>query len=382
MLDKIGKSNYLKLLKAYNFDYYPRFIGNPLQFPIISYDELWDNFLKWNGESACFNTHNAFRDIRTIMGKAMPQEIYYTSIHFDFDSPNKIENAFHDCIKLSRFLDSQNIPRLSVFTGGKGFQVFILLKPNWYKFDDIKRDELNTIMSNHDALKSVTRAIQIYLRDFLGLRTMDSACIGTPKKQSRALYSWHRFTRKDDKTNCVAIPLTDEMLYEWNVMDIIEYSHNPKFIIPEVKGKRYMTLLQIFEYFNIDLKEQENKISFAEYRPISSKVTDEQARLFLEVVAETKPCISSEMMSNNPVHGMRIAFLCFAKKLGKNREWFTEVYESIGYKIPYVDIYNKETRDYQINWLFDNANYNIEATCDEIKKMGKCLKNKCRRYRR
>ena len=378
MLDKIGKSNYLKLLKAYNFDIMPRFIGNPMQFPIATYDELWDNFLEWNGNKPCFNTHNAFRDIRTIMGKAMPQEVFYTSIHFDFDDEKKIENAFNDCIQLSKFLDAQDIPRLSIFSGGKGFGIFLLLKPHLYKFDDIKNEDG---FSNRDALKRITRAIQVHFRDKLELRTMDSACIGTPKKQSRALYSWHRFTRKDDKTNCVAIPLTDEMLYEWNVMDIIEYSHNPKFIIPEVKGKKYMTLLQIFEYFNIDLKVEKSKIDFAEKRPISEKITDEQARLFLEVVAETKPCISSEMMSNNPIHKMRIAFAVFAKKIGISRGRFTQIYENIGYSIPYVDVHNKEARDYQIEWIYNNHNYHTEATCDEVKKMGKCLKHKCRRYK-
>jgi hypothetical protein len=353
-------------------------IGNPYQITVISFNEMFDKYLEWNGVSACFNSHNGFEDIRTVMGKQMPQKIWYTSVHFDFDNPKKIENAHLDCIKLSRFLDQENIPRLSVFTGGKGFQVFILLKPHLYMYDNVKNKDG---YSNQDSVKGLTKSIQTYLKNHLDLRTIDSQCMGTPKKQSRALYSYHRFTRSDDVTNCVAIPLTDEMLYEWNVTDIIEYSHHPEFKIPVVNGERYMTLVEMFENFKISLKKQKSEVEFADYRRINKKITDTEAKLFLDVISESKPCIASEMMSPNPMHKIRLAFATFAKKLGKDRAWFKRVYETIGFSVPYVDIHNDEIRNYQIDWVWDNPNYRKESTCDEIKRMGKCLKYKCRRYK-
>ena len=61
---------------------------------------------------------------------------------------------------------------------------------------------------------------------------------------------------------------------------------------------------------------------------------------------------------------------------------FTDIYEKIGYSINYVDMHNKEFRDYQIDWIWNNPNYNEEANCDTIKGWDMCLKHKCRRYRR
>jgi hypothetical protein len=354
-------------------------IGNPFQIVVTNFDDMWNKYLEWNGKSACFNSHNGFRDIRIITGKQMPMEIWYTSVHFDFDNPKKMENAHLDCINLSRFLDEEGIPRVSVFTGGKGFQVFLLTEPHLYKFSMVKQDGKE--YSNQDAIKKITKAIQDYLKNKLDLRTMDSQCMGTPKKQSRALYSYHRFTRSDDNTHRVAIPLTDEQLYEWNVEDIKTYSHNPRFIIPEVRGEKYMKLLDLFEYFNINLKVQEKKVNYADYKNISDRVTDKSAKLFLDVVAEEKPCITSEMMSNNPMHKMRIAFATFAKKIGMNKEKFKKIYETIGYAIPFVDIHNAEIREYQIDWIWNSPGYRNEATCDTIKTWGKCLKHKCRRYK-
>lgn len=381
MLDRIGSANYLKLLKAYNFHLMPRMIGNPFQCVVVNYNEMWEKLLEWNGKKACFNSHNGFGDIRIIMGKQMPQIIYYTSIHHDFDNAEKIENAHLDCIKLSRFLDDEDLPRLSVFTGGKGLQCFLLTEPRKYKFDTNKIEIGDMKISSQDALKKITRGIQKYFEKKLGLRNLDSSCIGTPKKQSRALYTYHKFTRKDSKMGRIAIPLTAEQLYDTNIMDIIEYSHNPEFIIPEVIGCNYMTLTDIFEYFDIDLEEDTSDGEFAEKNEINKGINDQGALLFLDVVSESKPCITSEMMSNNPSHQMRIAFAVFAKRIGKSREWFKKVYESIGYKIPYVDIHNKEFRDYQIDWIWDNPNYTREATCKQIKDCGKCLKFKCRRYK-
>lgn len=379
MLDRIDKIDYYELLKTYNFHYFPRMIGNPMQIVVGNFDEMWNKYTRWNGKSAVFNSHNGFRDIRIMTGKQMPQEIWYTSVHFDFDNPKKIENAHLDCINLSRFLDEENIPRVSVFTGGKGFQVFLLTKPHLYKYSMFK--EKGRKFSNQDAIKKMTKGIQTHLKIRLGLRNVDSQCVGTPKKQSRALYSWHRFTRSDDKTNCVAIPLTDEMLYEWNVEEIKEYSHNPEFIIPEVKGERYMTLTEIFEYFGVNLKEQGKNVEFADCRPLSANVTDDSVKLFLDVVSEDKPCIVSEMMSNNPMHKMRVAFGTFAKKIGISRQRFKKIYEIIGYSIPYVDIHNSDIREYEIDWIYDNPTYQSEATCETIKTWDKCLKHKCRRYK-
>lgn len=380
MLERIKKEDYHKLLQTYNFDYYPRFIGNPFQFPVLSFDELWGNFLKWNGETACFNSHNAFKDIKTITGKAMPQEILYTSIHFDFDDAKKIENAHYDAIKLSRFLDEENIPRLTIFSGGKGFGIFLLTKPHLYKYGMFKKEGHR--FSNQDAIKRMTKGIQNYLRDKLDLRTMDSQCTGTPKKQSRGLFTYHRFTRSDDNTHRVAIPLIDEQLYEWNVEEIKEYSHNPEFIIPEVKGERYMTLVEIFEYFRVNLKEQQKNVDYVEYKPMENKVTDEATKLFLDVVDEDKPCIAYEMLnSNNPLHRMRVAFATFAKKLGMSKVKFTKIYETIGRSIPYVDVANTEVRDQQIDWIWNAPSYKSEATCETIKTWGKCLGKKCRRYK-
>ena len=380
MIDRISKIDYYELLKTYNFHYFPRMIGNPGQSVVSNFDEMWKKYIKWNGNSAVFNSHNGFKDIRIMTGKQMPQEIWYTSVHFDFDNPKKIENAHLDCINLSRFLDGENIPRVSVFTGGKGFQIFLLTKPHLYKYGMFKKEGHR--FSNQEAIKRMTKGIQTYLKDKLELRNVDSQCMCTPKKQSRALYSWHRFTRSEDKTNCVAIPLTDEMLYEWNVEEIKEYSHNPKFIIPEVKGERYMTLREIFEYFRVNLKEQQKNVDYVEYRPMEDKVTDKATKLFLDVVDEDKPCIAYEMKnSNNPLHRMRVAFATFAKKLGMSRGKFTKIYDTIGRSIPYVDITNTEVRDQQIEWIWSNPYYKNEATCETIKTWGRCLGKKCRRYR-
>ena len=89
-----------------------------------------------------------------------------------------------------------------------------------------------------------------------------------------------------------------------------------------------------------------------------------------------KPCLVTELMSDNPHHKARFAFGLFCKQMGYSRDRFASLYDAIASEFGYIDYHGdaeSREREYQIDSIFHNPHYLKPPSCSKIKTYGLCL---------
>lgn len=357
---EIQKSEFEQLLDSMNLNFFPKTVGNPSQYMVHSFDELWDFFVKFNGEKSLYLCHNSFQNLKNTMGKEIPTKIQINNIFFDYDS-TKMENAQLDTIRLSEMLTKLNISHSIDFSAGRGFHVLINIEPAIFDFsNDVNRNNLSNLIY----------AIQETCRKQTESRTMDEKSMKDVRKIMRMPYSYH-FNKSGNFTNRICVPL-DKKMIKWNITKIMQFSEKPYFFIPEQFGKKY-SLEDLCCVLNVDFNEikEKQKSQFAEISNIN--VNGKNAKMFLDLVERNKPCISNGMKTLNPNHFIRVAFAMYCKKMRMSSQQFKEVYYNIADELNYVDAHNREYGCHQIDTIFDNPRYTSEPSCTKIKQNGFCL---------
>jgi hypothetical protein len=368
----IPEYRYRTLLSQYSFERYPRSFGNPKQFHVFDWKAFYDNIIINNGKNSCFTSHNRWGRLGIVNNKELPTQIWYETMFFDFDDV-KPENTQLDVINLVDFLDKNSLPYIIQFSGSKGFHVFLYFRPKLFEYK--KEDE------SERQMQILIKRIFRWFKRTLNLRTLDDT-VGEPKKLCRLPYTYH-VNRKGEVHEEQCVPIPRQMLLKWNVNDIREYSKNPIFIIPEVKSITY-DILSFISKFDIkdngDLfDETVPQLEFKSHVHIQNK----ELKIYMDLMAKHKPCIVSNLQTMNPDHATRVAFAMYMKRMGISKERFTEIYEALAKENNYIDFYvGKESREYQINHIFDNPSYQNEASCTTIKQKYPhlCLREKCHRY--
>jgi len=374
-VSNIPMLEYKKLISQYSFDKYPRSFGNPKQFYVYDWTQLYQNILMNNGKRVCFISHNAWGEIGVVNHKELPTKIWYGTLFFDFDDEHKPENAQLDTIHLVEKLDEWKLPYIIQFSGSKGFHVFLHFIPRLFdynKYDNTERE-----------MSLFIRRIFRWFKRTLKLRTLDDT-VGEPKKMCRLPYTRH-VNRKGKVNDEQCVPLTKEMLFKWDINKIRDYSIDPpKIIIPEVHPVSLDVVNFVMKY-NVRLSDEDvfstnsPQIEWRSHEHISNK----ELKIYLDHMAKHKPCIVSNLQTINPDHFTRVAFALYMKHMGVSKEKFKKLYELLAIENNYIDFYvGTETREYQIDYLYDNPNYTREPSCTTIKQKYPhlCLREKCHRY--
>ena len=356
----VTKRDYETLLDAENLNYYPKTVGNPSQFMVHSFDELWEFYTDWVGDKSVYACHNSFPELKVSHGKEMPSKIQLNNVLNDFDS-DKIENAHLDTIRLSTWLRELNIDHTVNFTAGKGFHLLIKVKSMIFNF--VTESERNN-------LSKLVYGVQRTCQKKLKLRTIDEKCMKDVRKIMRLPYTYH-YNRFGEASGRYCIPIDKDML-KWNVTKIKEFSLAPDFFVPEPNGE-ILSIEDICFRIGVDFEDLEEEIN-STFVPISeTNIEDKDASLYLELVSRHKPCIANAMKDINPNHFMRVAFALYLKKIGISASRFKYIYYKIADEVGYVDSHNREYGEYQIESIFNNPRYQKEPSCSKIKMMGFCL---------
>jgi hypothetical protein len=370
-------------------DEYPRSVGSPKQMYINSYDELWDVFQETCGVSTVFTSVGSYPRIAFHNNKQKPVTIKVGNIFTDFDSERKPENALRDLRNMTNFLLDHNIPFLNAYSGSKGFANYIILEPTRYKYQ---------IMNGScEALKQMVHGVHLFFKN--GFRndtvtskkpsgeiipkwympTMDPLVMKDPKRLCRMMYSPH--VNRNGKINgrhC--FPLTLEQSLDWSINDIIQYSYNPKFIIPDIIGER-RTLTELTKYLGINIKEASYNVGFSPTNKGDiTKITEDETQLLLFGLEDIKPCIVNQLKSINPPHDIRVAFACYMKRVGQNMMEAEQHYVNVAKHFGYVDLHNSDERLQQFKSLYNNPSYKSEPRCGKLKSWGYCIGDTCPRY--
>lgn len=322
-------------------DYF--FLGNPrtiitdrIPLPLIR---------QWNGRNPIFISHNTYPSYNIIDGKIYPTSINLRRIFFDFDHNTKPENAFADAKRLSQFLENSNIPHITHYSGKKGFHVFIQLQPRIYKLN----------IRSETELKNRIAEIQLYLKQRLHLKTLDTHIVGDIKRLVRVPYLLHQASKR--------IPFPLNISEFDSVDDVIKISTKPSPITPHT-GTRNFTLPQLYRFLKIS---PENIRTFSRTLNFSNTLNENAKNFALQLMA-VKPCILDALTSNNPPHYARVQAALFAKANGITMDAFIKIWHEFAERYNYVDYHNTQYRLSQIRNIYDNPRYMKEATCGTIRR--------------
>lgn len=353
-----------------NFFEVPRAMGNPFQKIVKTEEELQQFIKDNNGRNAVFTSHNSYP---TLQG-GEPYQINVNKIFIDLDDDRKPENALLDLRTLDLWCQENNLPSVSVFSGSKGFHLYIILK------------ETKFVHSQY--LKDATKAIHIWIRNQLKLRTLCDAS-SDPKRLCRVWYTKH--AKRDKKTGQTILngntcyPLHPDWIHSHSMQTIIDNSKNPKILSPSqalnpilCADDNLLTLDDFIDKFKINVEDiiksnasectLENLNQITEYKEVNDP--------FIKKIIP-KMCMHTQIIHNpNPPHFIRFNTVVQLKKLGYSRKWIFDFIKSRSY----IDGDKTDVCAYQINQIFaHNPPYN-HATCTTIYRKGFCIGSLCPLY--
>ena len=343
-------------MELFNFLDVPRAFGNPRQFidpktsnPVIHNKEKLIKLIKENNDkNDCFVSHQRFLSFL----ERKPFEIEINKLFFDFDGKqNPPIDAYNDVKKVMNFFDKHKIPYLVVYSGMKGFHLYVPLN--------------STNHINATYLKKMYRSIMIHLKVKLNLTTIDPS-VATPTKLCRVFYTKH------PKSKRYCCPLS-RSLFDQGFNSIFKYSINPTQLQPYdlLKDKEFLTIEGYIKYFNIDLSDEKQGIVFAITNEKYANPDNEYLRQLLHY-----PCLINSILDiDNAIHFARFMTCIHLKKIGCDPLWVFKFFK----QRQYMDVEFEEVCKTQINSIFGN-DYSFPS-CKKIKENGLCVGNTCKYYK-
>ena len=304
------------------FSFYPRRVGIPSKV-INSPKEFLSYYKKY-----CYSLDGAHTSIYDIT-----QTPYIDKVLFEFDSKD-IRESFEEVVTLVDELESKNYPYYAIFSGTKGFHVYLLLKPAKYN--------LNT------AKFLLREFVSPFLNDFKTLDTTKTGCLSTiriPNSRNKIRF---------------AVPLPYDFV-DWNLDCIITYANRPR-PFPELPTASFRRLDQITKISKSVIKIEEEDDEFIEFNYLPLKVLKPLLR----------PCTYKYIQTPNPRHIVRFNFVAELRELGVSKSTVFKIIKSLNW-----EDFDPNLTMYYIKYIYDKKYkpYSCEKTSQYIDRE---LCRKCR----
>lgn len=360
-----------ELCRHFGFDDFPRAIGNPRQHFVFASEQAYSSYREWDGINPCFISTAAYDNLQFELGRQVPKSIIHSLTFFDFDHETKPENAFADAQRLSAFLTDMDVAHWVQYSGSKGYHLFIMHEPTRFKFDF--RD------GSSEALKSILNQTQTFLKNLLGLNTLDEQTTGDPKRLCRFPYTKH-VNRHGNASGRYAIPVPTKLLEKISHEEIENRAYSPRYLLPKITGRK-ISLRDFIDEIGVMLQNPEDMV-----RPIVNvdfdfSDSDAETNRFLAALNHRCMGVVNELKRKNPGHKSRVHAAMMAKVLGIQIDAFEAIWMQMGNRIGYVDLHNHEYRREQMESLFLDPRYHSFANCSTLKKDGCCVGDICPRFK-
>ena len=367
---RIDFQQFEDLCERLGFTHYPRAVGNPRQHFIFTPEDAYASFTEWNGSNSCFISTQGYDGLGYDGGgKQLPTQIHYRLTFFDFDHDTKPENAYADAVKLSQYLEENDITHWVQYSGSKGYHLFIMHRPTLFKYKHTD--------GSADALRKIVNTTQTHLKVLLGLNTLDVQTTGDPKRLCRFPFTKH-VNRHGEVSGRHSMPVTKEMLYGGHD-NIVKHSYRPKNIGKYIIGEKLLNLKELITYIDVRINKED-----VELRPINSSQINVNVETslgqFLASLEVRCPGVVNELRTMNPYHKARVHTAMFAKSLGMNLETFDALWIELANERGYVDVENHDYRRHQLGSIFHNDRYHTNANCSTLKRDRCCIGESCPKY--
>lgn len=298
------------------FSVFPREIGIPWDDPkkaffrktVTSKRGLTNYISTVNGIRSCYcsvyDTHS---------------KVTIDKVVFDLDSTN-LETALKDTIKIIKRIKD---PFLVLFSGKKGFHLYILLKPQ-----KLRRDVAGFYIK------------ELQQRLSKGIKTVDTHLIGNVSAMIRIPQTLNK------KRYCTFLP---PEFKNWDINQVLEWSMQPHEL--QIHGSTdYRTIEEAVG--EIEVKEYKETIIPDDFIKINGIPPLEDLHLFI------RPCVLEEMIhpvrkDRGSFHMTRMSFVSELMFLGHTKKQVLDIFRLIHSKYPIPD-FDEETTMYQISKIFEN----------------------------
>ena len=275
------------------------------------------NLREWLNEIAKLD---GFDDVFT---SVYPLDGTVDKIFFDIDDKDDIERAFAVACQLYESLRKKNYTLIPVFTGGKGFHIYVLLEPR--KYSKVCVEKKKRLLAN--ATYFLLEEAQLIENDKV-VKQIDTHVIGDLRRLTRVPNT----LRTNKRAYCIFLP---DNFTKLNIEEIIELS---KHLSPDYSYK-INDLPTLFDFPVVlrGAKEEEFKRLDRERSiRVPANVREYLKRLL-------RPCIFHELLKEEPEHHIRVAATIDLLNLGFSPEEIIQIYSRLGW----VDFDWKKT-SYQV----------------------------------
>jgi len=234
-------------------------------------------------------------------------------VFFDFDSTS-LQHVFDEVKLFIKKLNDYNLQYIPVFSGQKGFHIYVLMKP-WRP-------------PNTETARAVLRDIQVKLAG--SFTTADRHVFGDVRRLVR-------FPNTLNKTNyCVPLPYD---FTSWTIEEIIRYAkepHNIDYNIRDIPGIEAF-IDEVHDYIGEDTGKLTPLHDFYDMPP--------RLHLIKELI---RPCVFEAVTTDpEPPHIVRMALVTELMYYGWSRDSIYELIKSLKWRD-----FDPKTTKYQIDQIF------------------------------
>ncbi len=266
---------------------------------------------------------------------------------FDIDHES-LEVSLNEVKELCSFLRKEGLPYIPVYTGGKGFHVYVMFKP---------------FHSNRDTVRLAYKGFYEYVVDSVGLKYYDE-----------------NFVRSTIHT--VRIPLSRRLIPSplGNIVRFCTYlsADVERLTVEDVLKESFRPTCRTY-----DIRDLPDIRGYLGYQPsYAEHVADpfevEKLPASMRVLSKlVRPCVLHHVRRPDAPHEVRTAFACELAWLGFDEDVIAYYCRMMGW-----DDYNPRVTRYHVKriwWKVRNKQL-FPPSCKRLKFLGYCLGEKCPYY--
>ncbi len=304
------------------------------------------------------NPIHLFRIIQKYNGVAEVHTPLHTSesvvnkVVFDIDGET-LEESFTEACQLIDALRNEGLPYVPVYTGGKGFHIYVPVEP---------------FTSNPETVRRVMVSFQTYLIEKSRIKSYDRRVIGSPTHTIRV-----PLTKRLIVLNSLLVP---HVITRWSVYlpsdfcsltisEILEMSHNPV-----CRSYDFRELPDIREYSGY----HPSWLRSPEPSPFNCRDLPTSLRVLSRLV---RPCIFKNVRSPDADHDSRTYFVMELAWLGLSEDTIVNYCRLMGWSD-----YDEYVTRYHVRRIITKVRESrlLPPACSTLKIKGYCLGESCPYY--
>jgi hypothetical protein len=279
---------------------------------------------KWEELLRYVSLHSGVEDVYVCL---YDTSLTIDKIFFDIDS-SSLDNAFDAVKRLLRRLEELDLPYIPVFSGKKGFHIYIPVKP-WKP-------------SNIETAKAVLRDVQESLAG--DIREADKHVFGDVRRKVR-------FPNTLNNSN-YATPLPSHFT-SWSLSQVIDWSKKPRDVDYDAKPIDLEVLTDVDVHY---YDHNSHQLASTYTAPVSA----------VSVLRLLRPCVAEALLSDKePPHMLRVEMVSELMWLGFTEEQVVGFIKTLGWS----DFDEKVTR-YQVHNIFSRMYKPL--TCSKLRDFVRC----------